>query len=299
MDLSDLGNSPTTKIPVGEEAVKKGLSPTNGPGSNPLDSIKAWLGTKDAGAGGASGGLSGFLKGGASGFGASLRKQFGLPAGGEPSNTEGKGATWANKPGVDNDWRVRLSLAPGYDKLITTPLQESDNNLIFPLTPTIMINHSASYTPIKPIHSNYPFYAYQNSAIENIQITGEFPVENEEDGKYWVAAVHYLRAVSKMAYGETEHVGAPPPVIKLNGYGDYIFKDVPVVVSNFNYELGSEIDYIYVQGVQGGRDGTWVPSKSTLSVTLIPMYSRRQIRKFSLQKFVAGNYINGRMKGML
>lgn len=234
-----------------------------------------------------------------SGFAAELRK-FGLPIGGEPDNASGNNsATWGANENEIPDWRVKLSLAPGYDNSQTEPLVNSDNALVFPLTPSVMLKHTASYTPIKPIHSNYPFYAYQNSALENITITGEFPVENETDGAYWIAATHYLRSVTKMAYGETENVGAPPPVIKLNGYGDYVFKDVPVVVTNFDVELAADIDYILVKGYVGGVSGTYVPTNSTISVTLIPMYSRRQVKKFSLQNFVKGQYIAGTMKGML
>ena len=294
----------TNKIPTPSEAIQSASKATNAAGANPVSSVEASLGSGDFNLGAtlqnAKNSITSSISASAANFSASIRKTLGLPAGGEPQKpAEGNEATWADKASIDVDWRVRLSIAPGYKRLFTNPLQKSDDNLIFPLTPTIMINHSASYTPIKPIHSNYPFYAYQNSALENITITGEFPVENEEDGKYWIAATHYLRAVSKMAYGNTENVGSPPPVIKLNGYGDYVFKDVPVVVTNFNYELANDIDYIRVEGIQGGKEGTYVPTRSTISVTLIPMYSRRQVKKFSLQAFIAGRYVSGPMKGML
>lgn len=234
----------------------------------------------------------------ASEFGVMLRG-LGVPFGAENTITEeSQGATWGNKPGEDLDWRVKLSIAPRYLNSVTKPL-EASNGVVFPLTPTIMVQNTASYTSIKPIHSNYPFYAYQNSAVEHITITGEFPVENIDDGAYWIAATHYLRSVTKMAYGETFNAGAPPPVIKLNGYGDFIFNDVPVVVTNVNVELLGDIDYILVDTV--GPQGTYVPTKSTISVTLIPMYSRRKVKDFSLQAFVAGFYAfpKDNIKGML
>ena len=84
----------------------------------------------------------------------------------------------------------------------------------------------------RPIHSNYPFFAYQNSQVDQFSITGDFTVENALEGQYWIAAVHYLRSVSKMAYGNTPNQGSPPPVVRLNGYGDYVFKNVPVVRIN-------------------------------------------------------------------
>lgn len=274
---------------------------TNAAGKEPTKSFSAYVSDGASAIGGTISNAGKSISAGisSSGFAAEIRK-FGLPIGGEPEQaSNNNSATWGANENEIPDWRVKLSLAPGYDNSQTEPLVNSDSALVFPLTPTVMLTHTASYTPIKPIHSNYPFYAYQNSALENITITGEFPVENETDGEYWIAATHYLRSVTKMAYGETENVGAPPPVIKLNGYGDYVFKDVPVVVTSFNVELPTDIDYILVKGVVGGFKGTYVPTNSTISVTLIPMYSRRQVKKFSLQDFVKGYYIGGNMKGML
>jgi len=223
-----------------------------------------------------------------SSYGQFLRS-VGLPIGGEPE-TDGSedSATWGASDSQKADWRVRLSIAPGFsDAAIMKPFTLTDNHLVFPYTPSIILSNSASYTPIKPVHSNYPFYAYQNSQVDNITITGDFTVETIEDGKYWIAMVHYLRSVTKMAYGVTPNVGAPPPVIKLNGYGEYVFHDVPVVVSNFTVELATDIDYIFVKRV--GKVGTHVPTKSTLSVTLIPMYIRRNIKRFSLKSFISGS----------
>ena len=42
-------------------------------------------------------------------------------------------------------------------------------------------------------------------------------------------------------------------------------------------------------GTQGGK--TYVPTKSTMSITLQPIYSRDSARSFSLDKFVKGDYV--------
>ena len=60
---------------------------------------------------------------------------------------------------------------------VLDPLKET-NGLIWPYTPQIYVTHSAAYTPIKPVHSNYPFFAYQNSQVDQFSITGDFLVEN-------------------------------------------------------------------------------------------------------------------------
>ena len=42
---------------------------------------------------------------------------------------------------------------------------------------------------------------------------------------------------------------------------------------------------------KAGADDSHVPTQSSLSISLIPIYSRNRIRKFSLEDFVAGNYV--------
>lgn len=207
----------------------------------------------------------------------------------QPEDFDFEGASWGASEGKA-DWRVRLSMPEDFKASpLLTPLKKTNNSLIFPYTPSIFITQSANYTPIKPVHSNYPFFAYQNSQVEQFTITGDFYVEDKLEGQYWIAAVHYLRSVSKMSYGYTSKVGSPPPVVKLNGYGDYVFKNVPVVVTSFSVELSQEVDYIYVDSI--GTQGTYVPTKSNINVTVQPIYSRSSVEKFSLQKFVQGGYL--------
>ena len=193
------------------------------------------------------------------------------------------------------DWRVKLSLpedssfqsSPILAPLVTT------NGLVFPYTPTIIFSHSANYNTISPLHSNYPFFAYQNSQVDQMTITGNFYVQNALEAKYWLGAIHYLRSITKMFYGEGANSGNPPPVVRLNGYGDYMLKDVPVIITNFTFDAGAEIDYISTQEDSGGV--AYVPTESVITVTVQPIYSRADVEQFSLESFVSGNYVvNGK-----
>lgn len=144
------------------------------------------------------------------------------------------------------DWRARLSLPSGsiWGSDLFTPLK-SAGGLIFPYTPTITINHQANYQEQPITHQNYQFVAYQYSKVSDIQIVGDFIVENAEQAQYWLSAVHFLRSVTKMYTGEdTATAGNPPPIVLFNAYGDYVFKNIPVVVKGFNLTLPKEVDYI-------------------------------------------------------
>jgi len=257
-----------------------------------------------------------------------------------------------------NDWRVRLSLA-NWSSFQTSPVLaplKDAGGLIFPYTPKISISNRAHYDTINPVHSDYTFHAYRNSDPGKITITAPMFVEDTTQGLYWIAMVHYLRSLTKMFVGNDPKAGNPPPIVKLNAYGNYVFKDVPVVVTDIRVELENGCDYIgvnvvgsaagQVEGVAdsisglasglgglansiGGDTGsavggilggvsaiaggvgqvaalagtfglggtvsggvTHVPTKSSFSVTLQPVYSRDSARKFSLDRFVQGGYLN-------
>ena len=210
---------------------------------------------------------------------------------------------------VAKDWRVSLTVPESIKNLVEKgslldPLGRTDWKMVFPYTPTIYVSHQASYNPLQPVHTNYPYYAYENSRVGQMTITGEFFVQNSLEAKYWVAAVHFLRSVTKMSYGENSpNRGQPPPVLFLNGYGDYTFNQVPVIITNFQFDLKREVDYISTglgtvdKVVEGERLQTisslekyaWAPSESMITVEVVPQYSRSQISKFNLRDFVNGD----------
>lgn len=224
----------------------------------------------------------------------------GLPTDGVPGINTGAKGTFNDGA---QDWRVKLSIPGNYEKMIAgegddqqeaskimQPLIEA-NGFIFPYTPNIYIAYTANYDKLSPTHSNYPFPIYQNSSVDQFVLTGTFTAENASEGAYWIAANQYLRSVTKMAYGSgtsTSTRGSPPPVVKLSGYGDFVFSDVPVVVEQYTVTLPEDVDYIQVPV---GPQGSYVPTRSEISITVFPTYSRNKVNKFSLDSFVRGDYV--------
>tara|TARA_B100001057_G_scaffold40982_1_gene36818 strand:+ start:3708 stop:4595 length:888 start_codon:yes stop_codon:yes gene_type:complete len=229
-------------------------------------------------------------------------------------------AKWSGRSDK-TDWRVRLQVPDGpltqffdfANNPIMKPLEPSQG-MFWPLTPTMQIAHQAAYNAMDMTHSNFPHQAYQNSQIDSLNIIGEFPVQNSDDAKHWVATVNFLRTATKMFFGSDDGLnglkGNPPPILHLYGYGDHMFNRVPVVVNSFNIELRQGIDYIstkqtqvgYGQGrvdptlaaaVEAGESQTWAPTLSNISVLITPIYSRDEVKKFSMKKFVNGE-LNGK-----
>lgn len=221
-----------------------------------------------------------------------LGTQLRLPP--EIANTDSPVVSGSTTPTWNSDeapdWRVRLSIPPigtFMNSAILAPLIES-NGLIFPLTPQIRIGHKAGYDQTSPVHTNYEFVNYKASSIETININAQFFVEDYLDGAYWVAVKHYLDSVTKMFYGESEFTGAPPPVVKLYGYGDHVFNGTPVVITGYTLDMNNDVDYVEIP-IPGNY--AYAPVISTFSITLQVLYSRESIRTFNFTKFVNGGYI--------
>lgn len=169
------------------------------------------------------------------------------------------------------------------------PLKDA-GGLLFPFVPTIQVTHQAGYELESLIHSVYSTPYYTSSTVDSITINGRFTAQTEEEGKYILAAMQFLRTVTKMFYGASPDRGTPPPVMFLDAHGDYLFKDVPVVVKSFDYTMPEAVNYITV-GL--GAAGTRVPVDMTMSVQLVPTYSRNKISNdFNLIDFANGKLLD-------
>lgn len=210
---------------------------------------------------------------------------------------------------TEKDWRLKLSLPSLFKQNATNetdllaPLVKT-NGLVFPYTPTVLVSQTANYQSIQPVHTNYPYYSYQNSQVDQMTITADFYVQNAAEARYWVACIHYLRSITKMNFGVDEDAGQPPPVVRLNGYGDYVFNNVPVIINSFQFDMPKDVDYISTslgegtlqangphQDIKSSGPTGWAPSTSIVTVAVTPQYSRTKQSSFSLNNFIKGGYM--------
>jgi hypothetical protein len=147
-----------------------------------------------------------------------------------------------------------LQLAPNSNYLYNAPdcgpllwpLRDTDG-VIFPYTPTIDLGYKANYTQYDLTHSNYRGYFYQNSYVDQVNIKGTFTAQDTVEANYLLACIHFFRSATKMFYGQDAERGAPPPLVFLSGLGDFQFNKHPCVVSQFNYNLPADVNYIRAQ----------------------------------------------------
>lgn len=242
-----------------------------------------------------------------------------------------------------NDWRVKVSINPSSKILywdpnttgnlpgLLAPLKATDG-FIFPYVPQVTVSHSANYTSVPLTHSNYAQYFYESSSVASISISGEFTVQNIDEAKYFLAAIYFFRACTKMFYGMTgDYQGSPPPIVYLDGFGQHYLPHVPCVITNFSHTMPGDVDYMEVNTPQSitpaktqssssapvipgiNASATTpkppsnpsssqvintafnrVPTASTFSLTLQPVISRTQAMNFDYQKFARGELIPGK-----
>lgn len=170
------------------------------------------------------------------------------------------------------DWRVRLSLAPASTYLynasdpgILKPLSSNggSDGVIFPYTPKIDLSYRAEYSAIALTHSNYKGYFYQSSFLDPVNLTATFTAQDTSEAEYMLAVIHFFRSVTKMFYGQDTQRGAPPPLVYLRGLGEYQFAEHPCLVTQFNYTLPPDVDYIRARSLN--VDGTNLLTRRNVS----------------------------------
>jgi len=201
---------------------------------------------------------------------------------------------------TNEDWRFRIRLAPNASYLyraasagILQPLQGT-NGVVFPYTPQISTSYRANYDAYELVHTNYKGYFYKNSAVQEITVNGVFTANSAAEADYLLAVIHFFRSASKMFYGQDTNpvAGTPPPVLYMDGLGVYQFNEHPCLLSAFNYNLPSDVDYIRAGGARnyaGGavnlasiRNQQGAASNSPLAATL----SRLTSLKNSFDNFI-------------
>lgn len=168
-----------------------------------------------------------------------------------------------------DDWRVKLSLAPGAKYLykaddagILEPLKAT-NGVIFPYTPQLSVSYAANYNATDLVHSNFKVFQYNNSSVDTVNIVCDFTAQDTKEARYLLAVIHFFKTATKMFFGGDSNpiAGTPPPLCFLRGMGEYQFSDHPLVITNFNYTLPNDVDYINTVG--SSRNSTVQQSSKT------------------------------------
>lgn len=210
------------------------------------------------------------------------------------------------------DHRARISAKPGatqqiYGNGIMKPLYTT-GGLLFPYTPTLSDTTSVNYDAYEPVHSNQGFSAFKSRASKEITAIGTFTTMNQDEARVNIANLHFLRTVTQMYFGQNDpNRGTPPPVLLFNAYGEAIYRNVPVIITNYTFEMPADVDYVQcttsiVPGESAdesdgsissdGSATSWVPTRFSISVQMTVQNTPGRLRKqFNLNEFREGSLI--------
>lgn len=200
---------------------------------------------------------------------------------------------------TDNRVRIRPKLRgdnglfPFYGDETSVLYQLNETNgVFFPYTPTITYLHKAVYSEMAPTHANTSYHTYNNTPAVQIQLEGQFTAQNLAEAKYTLAAMHFFRSATKMHFGESDpDAGLPPPMLVLSGYGEFIFNDLNVILTDFSMAMPNNVDYLEVTI---GDSIAWVPSLTTFNLTCVVQQTPKMQRtEFNLNDFASGKMMSG------
>lgn len=212
---------------------------------------------------------------------------------------------------------------------LLSPLR-SHGGILFPYTPVMTMSQNVEYIQYKPVHSIQDFYGYARTPSVTFNVSAPFTVQNIDEGRYALACIHFLRVITKMYFGISSgnNAGSPPPVLTFNAYGNYMFNNLPVVLTEFSFDFTQDVDYVEVpvsdtngksirsvdpnsaavcnnnamslqdlsatelKTMGGTQYGVaWLPTKFDLRMALAVTRSPAEARNFNLEKFRSGSYL--------
>jgi hypothetical protein len=210
---------------------------------------------------------------------------------------------------MSDDRRVRLKAIVGQEENVYGPnepenllsILHSTGGMLFPYTPTISVSQDVDYRSADLTHTNMDIMSYSRTPSVTLSVTGRFSVQNQREGRYALAVLHFLRVVSKMHFGEIDaeegKAGLPPPVLCFDGYGNYMFNNLQCVLKSHNYTFDDTVDYVDIKGM---NTITRVPSLFTLAITLTVTRSPQSQRsEFNMTDFRSGRLMRGGNKGWI
>lgn len=191
--------------------------------------------------------------------------------------------------GIGNtEWGDRLKYVLGKESTFLYELFHNEGGIVFPYTPKVDFEHKVNYERTEIMHSNLAVSHYKNTPPPTITLQADFTADGVYNARYMYGVIHFLRAISKCEFGESlfsdderkDYAGIPPPVLYLNGYGNYMI-NVPVVVTSFGINFEKNKHYVHLK-----PENVWLPTDITISINLEIQFNLDKYKKqFDLEKY--------------
>jgi hypothetical protein len=189
----------------------------------------------------------------------------------------------------DPEWSNRLGYILGNEGILKDLFQPT-KGIVFPYTPDIDFQHNVNYERTEILHSNLAISHYKNTPPPNITLIADFTADGEDNARYMYGVIHFLRSISKCEFGESmlhlnerkDYAGVPPPVLYLNGWGNFM-NNIPVVVKSFGIKLGKDKHYVEVNY---GKKSVWLPTDISITIQMEIQFNLDKYKlQFDLNKY--------------
>lgn len=177
-------------------------------------------------------------------------------------------------------FKVRLSSGDG-------------DTIILDAMPTIDESRSASYDPVNIIHHPGEILKYRSTSSRTwgiqTRLVSRTPEEAAKNLKYvniirsWVMPYHGLGTANALGQEQGSKLGAPPPIITLQGYGDKMIGPITCVLESYNWSWPNDVDYIRTEG-----DGVPFPVIISVSLSLKEALSPAEYSGFNIFAYREG-----------
>ena len=180
------------------------------------------------------------------------------------------------------EWETRAGYVLGDSSGLLYNIFHDDWGIVFPYTPKVDFDHSVNYERTEIMHSNLAVSHYKNTPPPSINITADFTADGEDNARYMFGVIHFLRSISKCEFGEKmfsdktreKAAGVPPPILYLNGYGNFM-NNIPVVVQSFGINFDKNKHYVHLN-----NPDVWLPTDITINIRLEIQFN---LEKYKLQ----------------
>ena len=227
-----------------------------------------------------------------------------IPPATQPATGTNSGATPSISTTSTNtvapDQRVRLSPLPSAESQVYGQLTSDNilfplyatNGLMFPYSPQVTFTQDVNYQDVELVHTNADYEAYRRTPSVSLTINGKFVIQTKSEGLYCLACLHFLRVVSKMYFGDNydgaanPYIGLPPPILLLNGYGQYMFNNLRVILKSHTFTYDQQMDLVKIDVASGS---VWLPTMFEVGITVkVQQTPNMQRTQFDLGKFRTG-----------
>ena len=164
----------------------------------------------------------------------------------------------------------------------------SDDFVRFSVSPRIGESRHATYSEINLIHHPGGILKYDRTSARAWSISARFVSRTPAEASVNQADLNIIRSWVMPFYGEGTEIddpsklGAPPPVLKISGYGVKNISPIPVVLESYSTNWPNDVDYINT------LEGEPFPVIMDIELTLKESYSPAEYSRFNLAGYKSG-----------